>query len=293
MEPFGSACSQLGEGIVCSGNWVRWVDIDGGRVIQHDRATGAETEIQFDQKVSAIVPTVEDTLLVALEREIREVSPTGRQLHSTTVPGVETGMRCNDGKAGPDGRLYIGTMEEPSTQPPRAKLWRMDRSRALTPLLQGVSISNGLAWRRRIGEHGAEYTMYYIDTPTRCITAYDFDLATGSLANGRTAVTVAAELGWPDGMQIDSSGLLWVALYGGSGVAVFDPDSGRLVRLLPVPARNVTSVAFGGADVCTLFITTAAAESPEEARLYPNAGRVFATTVPTPGTPGYVFGGQK
>ena len=117
-------------------------------------------------------------------------------------------------------------------------------------LLKELRISNGLAW----APDGK--TMYFIDTPTRDVTAFDYDLKTGQIANPRRIIHFDKSFGWPDGMTTDTDGNLWIAMWGGARVSQWRPD-GMLLAQFGVAAKNVTSCVFGGVNMNELFITTA------------------------------------
>lgn len=116
----------------------------------------------------------------------------------------------NDGKVTPDGRFLAGGVDNAEVEAGGA-LYSLSPDGALKTLLTGVRISNGLAWSP---DHK---TLYYIDTPTRQVMAYDYDLTSGDIANPRVAVNLPDGLGWPDGVTSDASGRLWVALWGSTG----------------------------------------------------------------------------
>src|SRR5690606_17849238 len=141
-----------------------------------------------------------------------------------------------------------------------------------------TTISNGLAWTQD------RRTMYFIDSPTRCIRQFDYDYTTGDIRFVKNAVEIPAEVGTPDGMAIDENDLLWVAHYGGSGVYHWDPIKGKLLGRIDVPAPHVTSCAFGGESLNELYITTArdgmTAEDKDE---YPLSGSVFVAKTNTKG----------
>jgi sugar lactone lactonase YvrE len=164
-------------------------------------------------------------------------------------------------------------------------VYRLDPDLAVTKLLDGVTISNGLAWTA----DGA--TMYYIDSPTQGVDAFDYDAATGRLANRRRVVDIPAAAGLPDGMTTDADGCLWVALYGGSAVHRYSPD-GRLDAALSFPATNITCPVFGGPGLGTLYVTSAR-DGLDERQLaaQPHAGAVFAADVGADGLPGLRFAG--
>jgi sugar lactone lactonase YvrE len=152
-------------------------------------------------------------------------------------------------------------------------------------LLTGLRISNGLAW-------SPDYqTFYFIDTPSREVKAFDYDLETGAISNQRVAVVIPQELGFPDGMTSDMEGHLWIAMWGGAQVTRWDAKQGRLLEQIKVPAFNVTSCVFGGKDMNELYITTAR-KGMDEAGLksYPLSGGLFRVQTNTTGMPTFEFG---
>ena len=151
----------------------------------------------------------------------------------------------------------------------RGALYRLDH-RGLSQMIPGVTISNGICWT------ADAQTMYYIDSPLQQVRAYDFHDASGEITNERVVITVDPGIGTPDGMTIDEEGNLWVALWGGAAVGKWNPVTGALIDKIEVPALNVTSCAFGGADLSTLYITSASIDmTDEQATDYPDAGSLF------------------
>ncbi|MEN9415054.1 MAG: hypothetical protein RLZ62_1358, partial [Bacteroidota bacterium] len=118
--------------------------------------------------------------------------------------------------------------------------------------------SNGLAWSN---DHR---TMYYIDTPTFEVAAFDYDIATGSISNRRVAIRIPETDGYPDGMTTDREGCLWIAHWDGWQVTRWDPHTGRKIHHIPMPAARVTSCAFGGDTGSDLYITSARTGLSEE-----------------------------
>lgn len=111
--------------------------------------------------------------------------------------------------------------------------------------------------------------------------------------NAEVIIKVDEYLGFPDGMTIDSGGMLWIALWGGGAVGCWNPETGDLLELIKLPVPNVTSCAFGGTNLNQLFITTAKEGlSKEELEMYPNSGDVFMAEMDIQGVPALLFGGK-
>jgi sugar lactone lactonase YvrE len=133
--------------------------------------------------------------------------------------------------------------------------------------------------------------MYYIDTPTYRVDAFDYDAATGSISRRRAVIEVPREHGGPDGMAVDETGCLWVAHWGGNAVRRYTPK-GALDRTIEVPTSHVSCCAFGGSDLSELYITTASSELEESLRRQqPHAGDLFVASPGVKGLPAFPFGG--
>jgi sugar lactone lactonase YvrE len=194
------------------------------------------------------------------------------------------GNRFNDGKCDPAGRFLAGTMDNAENEA-SGSLYSYSPGGTLQTLLTGVRISNGLTW-------SPDYrTFYHIDTPTRQVTAFEYDPVTGNIANPRPAVTVPSELGWPDGMTSDAEGMLWVAMWGGAKLTRWDPATGQLLEAIPIPALNVTSCVFGGPHLTDLYITSARkGMMAEQLAKYPLSGGLFRIRTNSQGMPTFAFG---
>jgi sugar lactone lactonase YvrE len=189
-------------------------------------------------------------------------------------PALGANMRCNDGKLDPAGRFWFGTTDY-EFKPGSGRLYRVARNGSVQEIANGLILPNGLDWDARAGR------FYFIDTFAHRVDVFDFDLASGDVANRRTAFEVPREFGLPDGMARDSFGRLWVAFWGGSRVIAFDPGSGRPVGEVRVPTRLTSSCCLG-ADERTLYITTARNTlSAETLSREPLAGSVFRADLPT------------
>ena len=153
--------------------------------------------------------------------------------------------------------------------PAAGSLYRLDRDGRVHSILPDVTISNGIDWS------ADAQTMYYVDSPTRRIDMFDFDLASGAISNRRMLVRIPKEHGIPDGLTVDVDGCVWVALWRGSAVHRYTPY-GLLDAVVRVPTSCPTSCAFGGPDFRDLYITTAAMDLADHERAeQPLAGGLF------------------
>lgn len=264
------ATASLGEGPVwdARSSTLRWVDIEPGEVHRFDPASGVDTFFEVGEAVGTVAVRAAGGLVLATKSGLYTCLDNGGR--RAVLHEVDTAGRFNDGKADPWGRFWAGTMVEGTDG--AGALYRLDPDHSLHRVLTGVTISNGLGW----SPDGR--TMYYIDTTARGVDAFDHDPSTGELTDRRRLIDV--ERGWPDGMTVDADGCLWVALWDGWGVRRYAPD-GRLLTTVEVPARRVTSCAFGGS---ALYITTARTGLTDFTD-QPKAGSLFACDPGVAGLP--------
>ncbi|MBK1615446.1 gluconolactonase [Rubrivivax gelatinosus] len=263
-----------------------WCDIPGRRVHRWRPRDGAHTSWPQPEEVGSIAPLPDGGLLLARRDGLfRLDAASGESERLAPPPYDRASQRFNDGKADPQGRFWVGTICEPRL-PARGALYRWADDR-LDRLFDGVSTSNGLAW----SPDGR--TLYWSDTQAHCIEAFDFDGSDGSLSRRRVLHrfapkpadgSLAGYGGRPDGAAVDAEGGYWVALYEGARLLRLAPD-GSVLTELALPVRCPTMPCFGGADLRTLYITTAAAKTAEQAAAEPLAGRVLALRVDVPGLP--------
>jgi sugar lactone lactonase YvrE len=274
--------SILGEGAVWDHRKKKlyWVDIEKGLLHVYDPNTGVNTSHALGSRVCTVVPVQNGGLLLALEDGIAMFDPITRALDVVVPLDLSEGeARLNDGKCDPSGRFWVGTLSS-DRHPHSARLFRIESDFTAKTVLRGVDISNGMAWSR------CARAFYHIDTPTRTVAAFDYDAATGEIWNGRVVIRTPTHLGWPDGMTMDSMGKLWIAMFGGSCVTVWEPATGELLDSIEIPAKNVTSCAFGGEDLNELYITTAQIELTESERARsPRSGGLFRKRVDSHGIP--------
>lgn len=265
------AQAKLGEGphYDASSNRLYWVDIMGRKLRIYDLVTGEETIRSFDLMPSAVIPTTAGGVVLAMDDGVYLCQSEEAPVLLASIEADLPGNRSNDAKCDRQGRLWVGTMSM-YDEPNAGGLYVIEPGGTCRQVLSGVGISNGLAWdydRSR---------MYYIDTATRQVDVFDYDEATGKISNRRMALQIPENTGHPDGMTIDSEGMLWVAHWGGGCVSRWNPDNGEQIGVIRVPALFVTSCTFGGSDLSELYITTARnGMKEEELKRYPHAGGVF------------------
>jgi len=275
------ARAELGEGPFWDARTqtLHWLDILNKRVY-----AGADLLAQLDEFVGCAAFRRDGGLILALKSSIVNLQPDSVKPAILATLNEPTNNRFNDGKCDPAGRFLAGSMDLNETDPTGA-LYSFD-GKTVTKLLSGITISNGLTWSP---DHK---TFYYTDTPTRQVTAFDYDLSTGQIANPRPAVRVPDGLGWPDGMTSDTDGNLWIAMWGGAQVTKWDPRTGRLLEQIPMPVLQPSSCIFGGADLNELYVTSARKGlSQEKLQEYPLSGGVFKITTDVTGMPTFQFAG--
>lgn len=271
-----------------------WVDIRAGFLHCYDPRSGSDQAHHFDEPVCCVAPCrptwkspggLNGDLVLALKSGLVLFNQASEEREDLARPEAQLpGNRFNDGKCDPAGRFLAGTMDDAEMEA-SGSLYSYSPDGSLKPLLKGVRISNGLTWSPDGG------TFYHIDTPTRQVTAFDYDLAGGDIANPRPVVTVPAEMGWPDGMTADAEGMLWVAMWAGAKITRWDPVTGKLLEAIPIPAWNVSACAFGGPDLTDLYVTTARkGMSAEQLAVYPLSGALFRIRTKIRGLPTNVFG---
>ena len=279
--------AQLGEGPCwdAASRTLYWINIYAGEIHAFSPETGSDRVIPVGEPIGCLAPTKAGELIIASQSGISLLNPTNGARKPITHP--EAGMpgnRFNDGKCDPTGRFLAGTMDNAEKEA-SGSLYSLSSDGTLKTLLMGVRISNGLAWSP---DHA---TLNYIDTPTRTVMAFAYDLSTGDISQPRKAILVPEQLGWPDGMTSDSDGNLWIAMWGGAALTKWDPASGRLLQTIPIPALNVTSCAFGGEGLTDLYITSARkGMNDEQLSRYPLTGAVFRLRMDVKGMPAFSFG---
>ncbi len=275
-----------------------WVDIPGQRlrrmtVTSDLSAKQVVEDWPLNEEPGCFAPAEQGGWVMALRSGIYRANVWGGELTLLAPAPYDTGkLRFNDGKCDPEGNFWAGTMYEPRDQA-AGVLYALQSGHSLQVKVTQATVANGLAW----SPDGK--TLYWSDTASHCIRAWDFDGPTQALAGERvfaqlpmkpktwTYGSAEAKLyaGRPDGAAVDAEGFYYAAMYEGHRLAKFAPD-GRCVAFIETPVQCPTMPCFGGEDFKTLFITTSAhGRSDAELKALPNSGCVFATRVQTPGLP--------
>lgn len=283
--------SLLGEGPVWDARARRliWVDIEGFAVHLYDPVARDHGAINVGQFVGSLAVRKSGGLVLALKSGFATLDPETGEI--TPIADAEShlpGNRFNDGKCDPAGRFWAGTLAlDEDNGAGKGNLYCLGADHRVELKIPGVWISNGLAWTED------ERTMYYIDSPAQKVVAYDYDKASGEIANPRTVITVpASEMGYPDGMTIDEEGMLWIAHWDGGHVCRWNPRTGEEMAEIKVPVSRPTSCVFGGEDFGTLYITSARTRlSAEKLAAEPLAGSVFKCRPGVRGLPMREFAG--
>jgi gluconolactonase len=241
--------------------------------------------------VSLILPIKgqKDKFIVSVDRELVIVTWDGISEKPSSIEKlyeVETDKdfiinRFNDGKCDPSGRIWAGTMGEERVNGQWSKeaagkgsLYTF-KNKTVTKQMGQIGISNGLTWNEKLKK------MYYIDTFKMRVEEYDFDIENGKISNGKSVFDLKKNNieGGPDGMTIDTDGNLWVAIFGGYRVIKIDPKKpDTILESIPIPAKQVTSVTFGGPNLDELYVTTARFTVNGEVLPPPEHGGVYRIT---------------
>ncbi len=274
-----SGCT-LGEGALWDhrSGTLLFVDIKGRAIWRYQPETGHESKVEVAEPVGFVALTQDPDIVVAgFKSGLVRVHLFGGETQPLANPEPDQlGNRINDGHVGPDGALYFGTMDD-GGQNPTGRFWRWD-GETLDPFGGPFVVTNGPA----ISPDGR--VLYATDT--RAGTIYAYDLGRGVSGEPRRFLQFEEGWGHPDGMAVDAEGHLWVCHWGGSRVSRFAPD-GTLERIVPIPTAQVTKCAFGGPDLTTLYVTTAAIG--RDPTIDVMAGHVFTVQAGVAGLPAQIL----
>ena len=281
-----SICAQLGEGPFWYNDALYWVNILGKKIYRYFPDKNDTEEMQLDQYVGTFAPRQKGGFILALQSGFSFLDKfNGTVTHIINPETDKPNNRFNDGKCDAVGRFWAGTMALDES-PNQGALYVFDRDHQVYKKHFPATISNGICWS------SDNKFMYYIDTPTHQVLVFDFNLTTGEIKNPRPLIVIDPKEGSPDGMTIDIDGNLWIALWGGGTVSCYKPGNAKLLHKIDLPVSQVTSCAFGGANLDELYITTASVGLDEEKlKQEPLAGRLFNVNLGIRGLPTNSFSG--
>ncbi len=230
--------------------------------------------------IGAAVPQKNGELLLAMEKGLAAFDPiTGQLKKHGVLENSNPLLRFNDGKVGPNGNFWIGTMEK-HCAPNAGNFFCVTPEFQYSFQIPNTSVSNGMAWS------SDKKKFYYIDSPTFEVKVFDYDNIGGTISNEKSLFNIPKDYGSPDGMSIDEEDMLWIAHWGGNCLRRWSPSTGQVLEKIEVPAPHVTSCCFGGKDLKTLYITTARSGlDQKQLEEYPLSGGLFVYESDVKGMP--------
>lgn len=289
FTPLNAQQCELGEGPVwdAARGALWYCDILAGTVYRHSLATGAIARWTFPSEVGSLGLAMSGRLVVALRHTVGLFDPDTGAFEAIAEIEADRGRetRLNDGKVGPDGAFWVGTMDDRGLPQREAlgSLYRVTPDGRVEKKSDGIIVSNGLAWS------ADGRTMFHSDSTGAWLDRWDFDPASGSISGRKRIATFDNATGRPDGGATDADGFYWSAGISAQRLNRIDRD-GNIAATCPVPVGAPTMPCFGGPDLRTLFVTNLRRGRAEEllAR-YPLSGLVIAGASPVAGAPVGLF----
>ena len=279
--------SFLGEGPLWDvrGQVLWWVDIKGRLIHRYRPADGAVAQWSAPEDLGCLAVRERGGLVVTMSGGFYFFDPDAGAFEPVVDPEADRPEnRFNDGKPDRQGRFWAGTMHDRAAEP-SAALYRLDPDLSCHRMVEGVTVSNALAWSPD------SRVMYYADSMADRVWAWDFDAATGDIANRRVFIDTSETGGVPDGATVDVEGCYWLTLPRTGKVVRYDA-AGKPMQTVTLPTDLPTCVTFGGRDLDVLYCTTATlGRSAAELAGQTGAGGLFAIDVGVRGLPEARFAG--
>lgn len=274
-----AADSLLGEGALwdAARQIVWFVDIKRHRLWHFDPATGSSSFVDAPEQIGWAIPAEGGLLLCGLKDGLYTFDPESESFAKLcSIPGEPASNRLNDACTDPWGRVWFGSMDD-GERAASGQFYVFDRGEVSAAGPSGIAITNGPA----VSASGDR--IYFTDTSRQKI--FVADLSSAGVGEARLFADTGALLpgAYPDGPVVDGEDHVWAGMYLGACAARFSPD-GTLVATVPIPARDITKLAFGGADCKTGYVTSATKNmSQQDMAQYPQAGSLFAFPSPIAG----------
>lgn len=224
-----------------------WVDIPAGQLFVYDPVAD-KYDVAYETNgdpLGGYTIEADGSLLLFMQRTVERLVPGADD--TSVVTEIDAKTRFNDVIADPEGRVFCGTMPGDGGL---GNLYRLDTDGTATVVIEDVDIPNGMGFSRDLE------TFYFTESEARRIYAFDYDRETGELSNEQTFRETPEGEGVPDGMTVDADDHVWSARWNGNRVVRYAPD-GEPVSEIELPARKVSSVAFGGPEYSDLYLTSA------------------------------------
>lgn len=280
--------AHLGEGPVWDeiNQKLWWVDILGCTLNCYDPVSKENKSFDVGEHIGAAALRKDGGLLLALQSGLAffdEESETITQIENSFTLGE--GTRSNDGKCDPAGRFWLGTLDY-DLEEGSGNLFCVSSDLEVEKKLDQLTIPNGMAWNK-IADR-----FFFIDTIAKELYSYNYQKETGEISDRSVIYEFDEDLGYPDGMTIDTDEKLWIALYAGQKVIQINPKNGLIEFEIRLPVPKPTSCTFGGEDLKTLFITTCREYMDDtEIEKAPLSGSLFSVDLPFSGRPMDRFNG--
>jgi len=262
--------SILGEGPLYNEleNSLYWTDIKDRKIYKYDLKTKETNAYAFNKAIGSFAFTQDNKLIATTNDGYEYLNLENNETTIINNPEENLpGNRFNDGKCDKNGRYFAGTMDN-NEEEIKGSLYCLDGN-TIEKKETDLFISNGLGWNKNSTK------FYLTDSPKRVIYVYDYDLETGTLSNKQVFANIDEKYGYPDGLCVDDEDHIWSAHWYGWRVTRYKPD-GSIDKVYSLPVPKVTSCNFGGVDLKTLYITTAAfGLSERELEDAPLSGHTF------------------
>ncbi len=256
MKVFSAECipntkGDLGEGLLWDerNETIMWVDAFVKIINTWNPATKTLIERKYDSLVTSIAKRESGGYVVAAGLKLIVLNENLDVTGTSPLEMPNENVRTNDGNVDINGNYWVGCFAN-DAKPKQGNLRRISPNLDSKVFLKDITIANGMDWSPD------NKICYYIDTPTKKVSRFNFNIETSDFEGELEAIDVSQYSGAPDGMCVDAAGNLWVAFWGGGCVRSFSP-TGELLAQVDVAATLVTNCAFGGADLSTLYITCA------------------------------------
>ncbi|WP_342358946.1 SMP-30/gluconolactonase/LRE family protein [Terrarubrum flagellatum] len=257
-----------------------FIDIQAPALMRLDPATAAIRSWRMPATIGSFGFCPDGRAIVALRNGVHFFDFKTETLEFLVHPEPDKPTnRLNDGKIGPDGRFWVGSMDDRPDRQPVAALYRIDADGSSHQMFDGLYVSNGLAF----SPDGR--TLWHSDSRGPWVHTFDLDRKTGALSNQRKVITLTDAEGRPDGGACDTEGYYWSAGVSAGCINRIAPG-GTIERKIKVPLAAPTMPCFGGPDLKTLYVTSLTSD-----RLGPKeAGSLISFRVDVPGAPIAKFG---